>query len=188
MLLPTFMGGATFPVWGPRIGIEAVVRWCRLARSYHALRPLWSALRQAAPSVAFDPTGTRIRPGNLALARYRRVIEIWDARLRLRPYLDPAWHRHALELGQAAGLSGRSLQAAAEAGLLMAAMDASDRGEPGTVSDPAAPAFDGPDEVWLVAVSRAFAKSSVPVALCAELHRSARSQPQVAAHLDEQVG
>jgi len=83
--------GWTVPSWGPRL--SAGVRWLRAYRDYRALHPLWWALYRATPAIALDPPPSRLRdlapPRDLQYRLYRRVIEIRDGQLALRPYLDP---------------------------------------------------------------------------------------------------
>lgn len=84
--------GWTVPSWGPRL--SAGVRWLRAYRNYRALHPLWWALYRATPAIALDPPPSRLRdlapPRDLQYRLYRRVIEIRDGQLALRPYLEPA--------------------------------------------------------------------------------------------------
>lgn len=57
-------------------------------RVYRRLTPLWEALRAELPQIALDE-GRRVLLGggrSLDFAVYRRVIEIHDGRLALRPY------------------------------------------------------------------------------------------------------
>lgn len=81
-------GGATATLWGGTLG--APVRWLRAYRRYRALEPLWSALHRELPQIALDPSVTGRRPGlqQAEFALYRRVIEIRDGHLALRPYFD----------------------------------------------------------------------------------------------------
>jgi hypothetical protein len=61
--------------------------------AYRQLAPLWVALRQAVPDVVLDPTWSlrvdawNVR--NLDFRLYRRVIEIRDGALAMRPHFDP---------------------------------------------------------------------------------------------------
>jgi hypothetical protein len=68
------------------VALPAVTEWLRRYRRYRRLGPLWSALYQAEPAIALQPP-SRLRglfPTRLRL--YRRVIEIRDGLLALRPY------------------------------------------------------------------------------------------------------
>jgi len=62
--------------------------------------------------------------GDLKFRLYRRVIEIADARLLLRPYLDPAVTEAARHAATAQGLHGDQLRATIRATELAAALDA----------------------------------------------------------------
>lgn len=62
--------------------------WCR--RTYRALGPLWSALHRAFPETALPADHGTLVPHRLRFALYRRVIEIHDGLLLLRPRLRPA--------------------------------------------------------------------------------------------------
>ncbi|MCQ4040694.1 MAB_1171c family putative transporter [Streptantibioticus rubrisoli] len=84
--------GWTVPSWGPRL--SAAARWLRSYRAYRRLRPLWWALYRSVPTIALDPPPSRLLdrlpPRDLEYRLYRRVIEIRDAQLALRPYLAPS--------------------------------------------------------------------------------------------------
>lgn len=151
--------GVTMPAWGPRLD--------RL-RSYRRLHPLWYALSRAAPEVVLDPHTSRrsgrwlIRDVDFRL--YRRVIEIRDSRLALRPFLDERVADTARELGRAAGLDGADLAATVEAATLAAALRAKEHDRPAACPTGAVVAGgqDLTDEVaWLTAVARAFTGSPV---------------------------
>ncbi|NUS16123.1 MAG: hypothetical protein HOY69_32775 [Streptomyces sp.] len=83
-------GGASATRWPVLLG--GPLRWWRAHRSYRALEPLWSALCSELPEIALhDGTARRNPPARRAtFALYRRVIEIRDAHLALRPYFEPA--------------------------------------------------------------------------------------------------
>ncbi|MFL6112872.1 MAG: MAB_1171c family putative transporter, partial [Catenulispora sp.] len=92
--------------------VAATTRWLRLWRCYRLLGPLWSAMRTAMPYIAFPQAARPRLAGRLRLefALYRRVIEIHDGRLVLRPYHHPAvavWvAQEAMALAVAAGAGG----------------------------------------------------------------------------------
>jgi hypothetical protein len=88
---------ATLVVAGAVLGrsgatLSATARWIRLCRCYLLLKPLWSSLRSEMPYIAFPQAARPRLAGRLRLefALYRRVIEIHDGRLVLRPYHHPA--------------------------------------------------------------------------------------------------
>jgi hypothetical protein len=92
------------------VTLEAATRWVRLCRCYVVMGPLWSALRQAMPEIAF-PQGGRplltLRPAGIEFAVYRRVIEIHDGRLVLRAYHHPRVAALLAEAGPSALDAGR---------------------------------------------------------------------------------
>ncbi|MEW2572383.1 MAB_1171c family putative transporter [Streptomyces sp. NPDC047070] len=82
-------GGATATWWASASGgpLAAPGRWLSAYRRHRALEPLWSALRTELPQIALDPAAPR-RPvlWRAEFDLYRRVIEIRDGHLALRPY------------------------------------------------------------------------------------------------------
>ncbi|MGK4584275.1 MAB_1171c family putative transporter [Kitasatospora sp. HPMI-4] len=90
------VAGATVSLWGG--GLVSVRQRLYSYRCHRRLAPLWTALHEALPEIALDPVGGgRLGgPRSAAFALYRRVIEINDAQLALRPYRHPdtaAWVR-----------------------------------------------------------------------------------------------
>jgi len=83
------VSGATATLW--QRTLTAPKRMVRAFRAYRALEPLWSALCEAHPGIALAPSEASGRhavpwPWHVEFALYRRVIEIHDGRLALRPY------------------------------------------------------------------------------------------------------
>ncbi|MEU0797203.1 MAB_1171c family putative transporter [Amycolatopsis sp. NPDC005961] len=66
------------------VGVPAVAGLLRRRRQYRRLGPLWLALYRAEPAIALEPPRTTVFPTRLHL--YRRVIEIRDGLLVIRPY------------------------------------------------------------------------------------------------------
>jgi hypothetical protein len=74
-------------------GLPAMQHWpvVRQARHYRSLRllyPLWSGLCEAVPGIALNPVAEwadRLDPRDLRIRLYRRVIEIRDGYMALRP-------------------------------------------------------------------------------------------------------
>ncbi|AXB42863.1 MAB_1171c family putative transporter [Amycolatopsis albispora] len=97
--------------------LPAAAGWLRRHRQFRRLGPLWRALYRADPAIALDPPGVPdvLVVRDLRLRLYRRVIEIRDGLLALRPYRSP---------GSATGT------AAAEAAAIAAALRARDGGVP----------------------------------------------------------
>lgn len=74
----------------PLIGrhLDRLARWVALNRQYRLLFPLWSALRAEFPGISLDPPPRRLPFESPDGVLYRRMIEIWDGLLCLRPYVD----------------------------------------------------------------------------------------------------
>ncbi len=150
------VSGATATVW--ERALTAPRRLARAYRAHRALEPLWSALHEAHPGIALAPSrgrGHRVGPWpwQVEFALYRRVIEIHDGRLALRPYgpVD-------------AGAGPRGEPSDAEAAGLAAALEARRSGLRPGPRGPAAPppgaARAGTieaDVAWLLRVAEAFA-------------------------------
>jgi hypothetical protein len=86
--------GFTIPSWGPRVAAGRV--WLRRLHTYRRLYPLWKLLYDATPEIALDPE--QEHRGSLRDVEYRlvrRVVEIRDGWLALRPYLDARVARDA---------------------------------------------------------------------------------------------
>ncbi|TMQ92732.1 hypothetical protein ETD83_26695 [Actinomadura soli] len=103
--------GITLPAWGPPA--VAPVRWLRYWRTYRRLNPLWTALSAAMPQIVLPRSG-RDR-FSYRYGVHRRVVEIRDALLLLRPYRDSSeiWQAEITTGG--AGLDARQAAALCEA-------------------------------------------------------------------------
>ncbi|MFF2557521.1 MAB_1171c family putative transporter [Nocardia sp. NPDC058058] len=142
-------------------------------RALPRLRPLWLALRTAAPEVAeAAPVARRAARDRL----YRRVIEIRDGLLLLQPHLSPEITARAIEIVD--GMPGRiaDREAAVEAARIALALEAFGRGD--TPVDrgeifrrPAKPTFLG-EITWLGAVSDAYRKYPVTGAAIGDTTRT----------------
>jgi hypothetical protein len=160
--------GFTMPAWGPRVGLPRLLRWVRHYRAHRRLYLLWRDLCQVVPDIALVQPTARWRDAvavqDLGFALHRRVIELRDARLRLRPDLDPQVAKTATELGRQAGLDGEELQAVVVAASLAAAMDAKAHGQPAlgersASADPGGtdlPANLDSESAWWVKVATAY--------------------------------
>jgi len=89
------LAGQTMPLWGHRVGLPQLLRWMANYRAYLALFSLWRDLCRACPDVALVPPAADaindlLPRSDLGFATYRRLVEILDARLELRPYMNPA--------------------------------------------------------------------------------------------------
>jgi hypothetical protein len=121
------------------VGVPAAAGWLRRCRQYRRLGPLWLALYRAEPAIALEPPRATVFPTRLQL--YRRVIEIRDGLLVIRPYRD----------GSGAG----ERQEAAE---ILAALRAREEGRPPRSSEPAVQGGQdlGSDTEYLCRVADAF--------------------------------
>ncbi|NUP52660.1 MAG: hypothetical protein HOW97_35870, partial [Catenulispora sp.] len=143
--------------------LSATARWCRLCRRYRVLGPLWAALRTAMPYIAFPQASRPRLAGRLRLefALYRRVIEIHDGRLVLRPYHHPAVASWLAALGGA-----EPSDALLEAATIATALENMRRerrradGTEAAIGDPGLVLTDLDSEVqWLSRVAWAFSRS-----------------------------
>ncbi|MDQ2875310.1 MAG: hypothetical protein M3Y33_11160 [Actinomycetota bacterium] len=92
------------------------------------LHSLWAALSRAAPEVQLPS-----QPGRRFSIRYRlhrRVIEIRDAQLALRPFLRSGVAGQAADAAWSAGLAPGRRDAVIEAAVIVTALDACLRGDP----------------------------------------------------------
>lgn len=130
--------GWTLPGWGTCL--SAGGQWVKDYQAYRRLRPLWAALYEAVPTIALDPPrswlGELLPLRDLDHRLYRRIIEIRDAQLVLRPYTDPAAAEVARERAQAAGLIGDPHHAVVEASLIGSALYAKAHGLPAPGGSP----------------------------------------------------
>jgi hypothetical protein len=112
---------AVYPVW------RRIDRWLKRYRAHRELYPLWSTLREITPEIALDPAASefrdRLRVRDLDFRLYRRVIEIRDGRLALRPFLDAVVARRAREDALERGLDDGEVEAAVEARVLAAGVE-----------------------------------------------------------------
>ncbi|MGQ4448152.1 MAB_1171c family putative transporter [Streptomyces griseus] len=139
-------------------------RWERA--SFTALEPLWREVTSAVPEVVLDPGDTEVDAHDLDFHLHRRVIEINDCVLALRPY-----RRASVRDAAAAGTARRGTadtpegEAEVEAAVIAAAVDAKRAGLPldGDEAPPAAGTRsrkgDLPAETaWLLLVAEAYAR------------------------------
>lgn len=161
--------GSTLPAVGPRLERTQAAQAARRWRAHHQLYPLWRALYDSTPEIALLPARSRAADAlsfrDLELRLYRRVIEIQDGRLALRPYLDLGVLLAARrEAGRSGLRTGQDLDAAVEAARLAAALRAKSQGQqPDAPQDEASEdEADLAAEVrWWIAVSRAFVHSPI---------------------------
>ncbi|MFD9433597.1 MAB_1171c family putative transporter [Streptomyces sp. NPDC060002] len=157
-------GGATATWWAalPEGPLGAPGRWLFAYRTHRALEPLWSALRTELPQIALDPAADRRPPLRRAeFALYRRVIEIHDGHLALRPYIPtavPEWAAGATDryADRRAVLAAASIAAALET--RRAGHRPPDARPPGPGPFPMAGTLAA-EAAWLLQVTAAFTTS-----------------------------
>jgi hypothetical protein len=153
---------AVYPRW------RNAARWASTYRAHRTLYPLWSALHEITPEIALDPAASgfrdRLRLRNLDFRLYRRIIEIRDGRLALRPFLDADVARRARDDALKGGQSDGEVEATVEARVLATGVEnARLRRKPAEVL-PASE--DGGDDFrseveWLLQVARVDPASSI---------------------------
>jgi hypothetical protein len=159
--------GTTLPSWGPRL--QRIGEWILRYRTHRRLYRLWTTLQAVSPEIALTRPQSAIidalSPRDLHFRLYRRVIEIRDGQLALRPYMNPAVRPIALGAAASAGLTGNDLAAAAEAAVLVAAIRAKTAGQrqgmPDEVREPAGGSDFMSEAAWLIKVARFFKKRPV---------------------------
>ncbi|WP_086825821.1 MAB_1171c family putative transporter [Allokutzneria sp. NRRL B-24872] len=146
--------GSTMAWW------DKVLRRVAAHRGYHAIGPLWTELTAALPRIAL--TSRSRLPRNVEFALYRRIIEIRDGDLALRPFVPPqidSWVREA-----APSVDSRELAVLVEACSLAAALVSHDAeyqwGSPHRAPPREDPCVES-ETAWLTSVSRAFTGSPV---------------------------
>jgi hypothetical protein len=161
-----YLIGWTMPSWGPRL--SAARAWIVNYRAHRQLYQLWAALYELTPKIALDPPKSRIgdilNVRDLSFRLHRRVVEIQDGRLALRPYLAAAVADAPQATAAGPGHVPGHADPAAEAAQLKIAMDAKINRVPPATTVEAAPDPAGQDGLndemrWLIAVARAFSRS-----------------------------
>jgi len=157
--------GTSVSRWGPRLQVERLYVWLRHFRSYRRLSPLWRDLQRATPEIAlYPPASSRadaIAVRDLHFRLHRRVIEISDGLLSVRPFLDADIAAQARQAALGAGVSGDELMAVVEAAVVSAGIAAKSSGRP-TAAIPAPPHLNGDpsgEVAWLERVAGAYAHS-----------------------------
>ena len=169
------MIGLTLHWWGPRI--SALAQRARRLIAYIRLRPLWASFYALDASIAFDDqrnsasgrvmskTRTAVRVlGDVEYHVARRIVEIRDGILTLRPYQDPAHAERVREHFVGRGLVDDDLDAAVAAEQIHAALDTHE--EARHCERPPVPALgNSPADLdaelaWLLKVTKHFTKHS----------------------------
>lgn len=118
--------GLTIPTWGDRV--SSALLWPETVRIHVRIYPVWLAVYRTCPQVVLErPVSTR--RGRFSLSRisdrvYRKIIEIHDARLAVRPYLDTQVRDAAIDAARSADLTDEQRAAVVEACLLRVALTA----------------------------------------------------------------
>lgn len=162
--------GSSIPLWARLAEGDALGRRLRTYRALQRLRPLWVVLADCAPEIALTPRRgrlvDRLDPRDLDFRLYRRVVEIRDGYLALRPHVDPADGGSADVRATEIGAATEGRRSTIEAAQLAAAVAAKKSGRyvaaPAILPDPGGGA-DLPTEcAWLEQVAHAYVR--VPVA------------------------
>jgi hypothetical protein len=149
------IGGFTMPAWGP--AIDGAIRWRPRRRDYRLLYPLWRDLVQASPELVLDNqfVNSRAPMRRLDYALTRRVVEICDARLALRPFIEARPAVHSGPSDQRDNDQAVLEAARISAGLVARAHDRLASSPDRTpIADPPG-GYDG-QVAWLVAVAHAY--------------------------------
>jgi hypothetical protein len=171
--------GVTMPAWGSRFGISAMYQWLDRYITYRQLYPLWRALYHATPEIGLLPpknaAADALTVRDLDFRLYRRIVEIRDGSLALRPYTDTHVIQRARELSQAARLPDNEVRATVEAASLAAALEVRKQGSPPHAAQPVFDLYGGPDirseASVLVAVARSFRHSPIVRAVVKQTRR-----------------
>ena len=97
--------GITFRRWAPS-AVRPAQWWLRrrsYRRSYRRLEPLWRAVHDVLPELAFEPRDIASRP---RLRLYGRVVELHDAELIAGMYVDSAVRNEVEAAAMESGLRG----------------------------------------------------------------------------------
>ncbi|MFC4018964.1 MAB_1171c family putative transporter [Micromonospora sp. GCM10011542] len=176
------MIGLTMPAWGP---ILAITRRWEDFRSYQRLERLWRDLVAALPELELDASLRQplaaVRDIDYALTR--RVAEIRDGRLALRPYMDVKVTQLAEQFAEQAGLTADEQRSNVEAAHLACALQRHRTGvaarNPQSADDLHRPDGGYAGEIaWLTRVTAAYARSPVVArTLVAARHAAAQDIP-----------
>lgn len=148
--------------------------WINAGRRHRSLRPLWSALWEAVPTI---DAGVQLPWWDLHLRLTRRLAEIADGCLALRPYADPEVADLARRLTRHdSGMTDRDREAVVEAACLRAAITARQRG----IQFPPAEGSRGSNLAsplaHYVMVSRAFQRSPIVATVARTATATLRAQ------------
>lgn len=169
------MIGLSMHMWGPRASELAHRR--RRMRLYRQLYPLWVALYARDPGISLEAASAdssrwrrmtdRRRGFDYRVSR--RVIEVRDGLLALRPYLDKEIARSAREAATGLVIPAEELAAVIEAHMIRAVLTTSEHGGPRPKQPYPVPMNNEPADLdaelaWLSTVSKHFDVTPAPVA------------------------
>jgi hypothetical protein len=131
--------GSTMPAWSHRLKLAVLLTRIGHYHVYWRLYPLWIDLCRAFPEIALFPPRPVVADAltlrDLDLRLYRRVVEIRDGMLALRPYVDPVVMDHARLVGQEGGLPPDEIEALMEAAGIVSALRARNSGRYGSFQE-----------------------------------------------------
>ncbi len=127
--------GSTLPAWSHHLKLPVVLTRIGHYRVYWQLYPLWIDLCRAFPAIALFPPRPVVADAlalrDLDLRLYRRVVEIRDGMLALRPYVDPMVLDRARVVGRETGLPPEEIEALVEAACIASALRTRNSGRHG---------------------------------------------------------
>ncbi len=169
-----FLVGLTYPPLAEMLA--ALPGWWRRHRAYKELRPLWHLLHEAFPGLALSRMPTSRWLDALRWRRthryyYRRIIEIRDGLVQLRPYYASEVADAAAVEAERQGHPAANQKTIVLAAVVLAAARRKAAAEP-PVEYPYTADFAGGDDLdsdgaWLSELSRAI---TTPAAVAAALH------------------
>lgn len=183
--------GSTMPSWGTHVGIPALYDWLDRYRACRRLYPLWWMLCEAAPEIALVPPPSALKDAldlrDLRFRLYRRVVEIRDGELALRPYLEARVAERVRDLCLMSGVPQEELAQTVEAACLAAALRAKAGGLKAAHPAPLGQTGGEPhvtgEAASLGKVARCHAWSPAVPAILTQIEREGFFQPQKAEQL-----
>jgi hypothetical protein len=171
--------GSTVPSWGAHVGIPALFGWIDRHRALRQLYPLWRLLCNAAPEIALEPPRSALADAvdvrDLGFRLYRRVVEIRDGELALRPYLDAEVVERVRHLVSELRVPDQHTSDTLEAACLAAALRAKALGlrahRPASVGSGSGVPLVAAEAASLVRVARCYAHSLAVQAILKRLER-----------------
>ncbi|MGW5679616.1 MAB_1171c family putative transporter [Streptomyces sp. NPDC003860] len=145
--------------------------WARDHLAFYRLRPLWTSLYQATPTISLTPPPDQVpellRFRSMGFDHCRRRVEIRDGQIELRLYLDPQTRQESEQRRQAEGLRDLDLAAAVTADQIHYALIRHAAGqrvdEPTDYADAHLPISQEEEAAHLLRVARHFRPPSLSV-------------------------